>query len=216
MNEPQLKAETTTFDSGAVRSADCAGYRYDLITPIGLAALAEACGRKEGGGGIDGALNCIFLALGHLGDDGDTRQETLAGAARCLSIEIARYECPSEASAFEAAYTGPHGRRFQHIPPAAMARLAATCAAGAEKYSPFNWEQGMPAWDLLNHAIRHCFKYLDGDITEDHLAHALWGVLAAIHSLTLWPELNEGTLRGPGCVPPTGGLGVALKKEPNE
>lgn len=31
-----------TFDSGAVRSADCANVRYDLITPIGLRRVAEA------------------------------------------------------------------------------------------------------------------------------------------------------------------------------
>jgi len=206
MNEPQpetglRKAADAIqgFASGAVRSADCAGYRYDLITPIGLAALVEACGRNRTAGGIAGALNCIYIALGDLGDGTNTREDTLAGAARCLCVEIARDEAiPAGIDA----NTGHTGRRFDRIPPAAMARLAATCHEGAEKYSAFNWERGMPAWDLLNHAIAHCFKYLDGNTDEDHLAHALWGILAAIHSLTLWPELNEGTLRGPGCTPP--------------
>lgn len=109
--------ELSHFDSGAVRSADCATCRYDLITPVG------------------------------------------------------------------------------------MRRLAETCHEGAVKYSPFNWEKGMPINDLLNHVIAHCYKYLEGDRDEDHLAHAAWGCLAACHSEEQWPHLNTN-LRREGCVPP--------------
>lgn len=38
-----MSEETITFPTGAVRSADKAGVRYDLISPIGLAAWAAAC-----------------------------------------------------------------------------------------------------------------------------------------------------------------------------
>jgi hypothetical protein len=35
--------EVTNFESGAVRSADRVGQRYDLISPVGLRRLAETC-----------------------------------------------------------------------------------------------------------------------------------------------------------------------------
>jgi hypothetical protein len=108
----------TKFDTGAVRSADAKAVRYDLITPIGLEAVARAY------------------------------------------------------------------------------------AEGSRKYGDYNWEKGMPANDMLNHAIRHLYIFLSGDRNEDHLGHAAWNIMSAIHSLEVWPELNEGTLRGSGCVRP--------------
>ena len=85
--------------------------------------------------------------------------------------------------------------RYDLISPIGLAAVAAACAEGAAKYGDFNWERGMPAGDMLNHAIRHIFLFLGGDRSEDHLGHAAWNVLGAIHSLEAWPELNEGTLR---------------------
>jgi len=92
--------------------------------------------------------------------------------------------------------------RYDLISPIGLEAVARTCAEGAAKYSDYNWERGMPVGDLLNHALRHIYRYLAGDRSEDHLPHAAWGLLAAIHSEALWPELNAGTLRGPGCRPP--------------
>jgi hypothetical protein len=92
--------------------------------------------------------------------------------------------------------------RYDLISPIGLEAVARTCAEGAAKYGDWNWEAGMPAHDLLNHALRHIYRYLAGDRSEDHLPHAAWGLLAAIHSEALWPELNAGTLRGPGCTPP--------------
>lgn len=92
--------------------------------------------------------------------------------------------------------------RYDLISPIGLEAVARTCAEGAAKYSDYNWEAGMPVHDLLNHALRHIYRYLAGDRSEDHLPHAAWGLLAAIHSEQLWPELNEGTLRGPGCRAP--------------
>jgi len=92
--------------------------------------------------------------------------------------------------------------RYDLISPIGLEEVARTCAEGAVKYSPHNWEKGMPVCDLLNHAIRHLYKYLAGDRSEPHLGHAAWNVLGAIHSEKLWPELNEGKLRSEGCVPP--------------
>lgn len=99
--------------------------------------------------------------------------------------------------------------RYDLISPIGLEAVARTCAEGAEKYGDWNWESGMPVHDLLNHAIRHIYRYLAGDRSEDHLPHAAWGILAAIHSEALWPGLNEGTLRGPGCRRPAAPTEVA-------
>lgn len=93
--------------------------------------------------------------------------------------------------------------RYDLISPVAMQSLAETYAEGAAKYGDFNWEKGFPVHDVLNHALRHIFKYLSGDRSEPHLPHAFWNLGAAIHSDALWPYLNAGHLRGPGCSPPS-------------
>lgn len=89
--------------------------------------------------------------------------------------------------------------RYDLISPVGLAAVARACAEGAEKYSDYNWERGMPASDLLNHALQHIYKFLSGDRSEDHLGHAGWNVLGAIHSLEVWPELNKGRFRQNGC-----------------
>lgn len=92
--------------------------------------------------------------------------------------------------------------RYDLISPIGLREVARACAEGAAKYSDYNWERGMPVHDLLNHAIAHVYQYLAGDRREPHLGHAAWNLLAAIHSEELWPQLNAGHLRGPGCTAP--------------
>ena len=92
--------------------------------------------------------------------------------------------------------------RYDLISPIGIERLARTYAEGAAKFGAFNWENGMPVGDLLNHALAHIYKFLGGNRDEDHLAHAAWNLLGAIHSLELWPDLNQGYLRGTGCTCP--------------
>lgn len=87
------------------------------------------------------------------------------------------------------------GTAYHLISPVGLRRVAETCKEGAVKYSPYNWEKGMPISDLMEHGIRHLFMYLDGDRTEDHLAHAAWNVLGAMHSEERWPHLNKGAMR---------------------
>jgi hypothetical protein len=94
--------------------------------------------------------------------------------------------------------------RYDLITPIGLRRLAETYAEGAQKFGAFNWENGMPVTDLLNHAIAHVYKFLGGDRTEDHLAHAAWNLLGAIHSMEKWPHLNQQWLRGENCECPPG------------
>lgn len=92
--------------------------------------------------------------------------------------------------------------RYDLITPIGLRALAKTYAEGAEKFGVCNWENGMPVVDLLNHAIAHIYNFLGGDRSEDHLAHAAWNVLGAIHSHELWPEMNKELLRGENCSAP--------------
>jgi hypothetical protein len=93
--------------------------------------------------------------------------------------------------------------RYDLISPIGLREVARACAEGAAKYGDWNWEKGMPVNDLLNHVLAHVYKFLGGDRSEPHLGHAAWGMIAAIHSHELWPELNAKTLRQDGCKAPT-------------
>lgn len=104
--------------------------------------------------------------------------------------------------------------RYDLISPIGIAALARTYAEGANKFGAFNWENGMPVTDLLNHAIAHLYKFLGGDRSEDHLGHAAWNVLGAIHSMELWPQLNAELIRGPNCSPPALAEVSSVKKPP--
>ncbi len=79
--------------------------------------------------------------------------------------------------------------RWDLITPIGLRRIAETYAEGAKKYGEDNWKKGIPIRDLLNHAIRHIYLYLKGDETEDHLAHAAWNLLTAMHFEETRPEL---------------------------
>jgi len=91
--------------------------------------------------------------------------------------------------------------RYDLISPIGLKAVARTCAEGADKYGDYNWEKGQPVPDILNHAIKHIYEFLGGDRSEDHLAHAAWNLLAAIHTLEVHPQLGSD-LRTEGCLPP--------------
>lgn len=90
--------------------------------------------------------------------------------------------------------------RFDLIHPVIMFALGRTLHEGSQKYGSYNWEQGMPVSDLLNHGLQHIFKYLAGQRDEPHLEHALWNIGAAIVSDVMWPGLNTN-MRSEGCEP---------------
>lgn len=127
----------------------------------------------------------------------DSRREYDTGAVRSGDCEQTRYDL---------------------ISPIGLEALARTYAEGAEKFGPFNWENGMPATDLLNHAIAHIYKFLGGNRDEDHIGHAIWNLVGVSHSLKMWPELNQQWLRGPnGEIPPAAKIAngtTACRKEP--
>lgn len=71
--------------------------------------------------------------------------------------------------------------RFDLFPPLAMRRVAIVYEKGAEQKGDNNWMLGVPRTRLLSSALRHTFQAVNGETDEDHLAHAVWNLLAAIH-----------------------------------
>ncbi len=87
--------------------------------------------------------------------------------------------------------TDADDERWDLITPIGLRRLAETCAEGAAKYGEHNWQKGIPASVMLNHAIRHIYLYLAGDDSEDHLAHAAWNLLGVCHFEEALPEMID-------------------------
>lgn len=82
--------------------------------------------------------------------------------------------------------------RYDLISPIGLRRLAETYAEGSRKYGDDNWLKGIPANNLLNHAIKHIEQWRGGDTSEDHLAHAAWNLFAIMHFEEFMPEMVEG------------------------
>ena len=81
--------------------------------------------------------------------------------------------------------------RYDLITPIGLRRLAETYAEGARKYGDHNWLKGIPSNDLVNHAIRHIMLWQVGDTSEDHLAHAVWNLMALMHFEETRPDLIQ-------------------------
>lgn len=85
--------------------------------------------------------------------------------------------------------------RFDLITPVGLRRLAETYGEGAIKYSDENWLKGIDCKNLMNHAMTHINKYLAGDTSEDHLAHASWNLFAIMHNEERIPKMQNITTR---------------------
>jgi hypothetical protein len=88
---------------------------------------------------------------------------------------------------------------FTSLPPVGLLALARTAGEGATKYGRFNYMLGMPIHDLLDHTMAHIVNYIAGDRSEPHLAHAAWGLLVAVQSEVLDPDLSAPHMLGPGA-----------------
>lgn len=80
--------------------------------------------------------------------------------------------------------TGGKGR-MDLLPWAALLRISKHMenAVADGHYPERNWEKGMPVHSMLDSALRHLAKYMDGWTDEDHLAAAVTNLLMA-----LWTE----------------------------
>lgn len=71
--------------------------------------------------------------------------------------------------------------RFDLITPFGLERLAKWYELGAKKYSDRNWEKGLPFSRYFDSAMRHMTKFIMGRTDEDHLAAAVWNLMAIMH-----------------------------------
>ena len=78
--------------------------------------------------------------------------------------------------------------RMDLLPWAAIIEVSKYCEAGALKYGVHNVDKGIPTSSLLDSAMRHAAKYLDGQEDEDHLLAAAWNLLWAIEMRCKKPE----------------------------
>ena len=78
--------------------------------------------------------------------------------------------------------------RMDLLPWAAIMEVSKHCEAGALKYGEHNVDKGIPTHSLLDSAIRHAAKYLDGWTDEPHLVAAAWNLLWAIEMEIKHPE----------------------------
>lgn len=90
-----------------------------------------------------------------------------------------------------AAKDGEFPARFDLISPVALQRLAKTYGEGAAKYDDHNWRKGFPFSVVINHGLAHIVAYIQGDNSEDHLAHAAWNIFALMHLEATMPHLDD-------------------------
>lgn len=73
----------------------------------------------------------------------------------------------------------------------ALRLMAETQAEGNNRYGVGNWQKGLPISNLLSHALEHILKLQNGDISENHLGHALWNLEKAAHFIKERPDLID-------------------------
>lgn len=81
--------------------------------------------------------------------------------------------------------------RFDLLPVHAITRLAQHFENGAKKYDADNWRKGIPLNRYLDSALRHLFKFADGEKDEDHAIAAAWNVLCLVETEYM---INKGIL----------------------
>lgn len=81
--------------------------------------------------------------------------------------------------------------RCDLLPACALLRLAKHYEAGANKYADRNWEKGIPISVMVDSAMRHLLKYMDGQTDEDHLTAVAWNILGAMWMEEKKPELQD-------------------------
>ena len=170
------------FDTGAVRDIPTGKGRFDLITPFGMAVLAQAYQNKTVSTSF---LCCINYAIEAITDFRITLNIASLGLAARQLCDAIHCSVTNQFPKFTP-FLG-----YANISPIALKRLAAVYEKGASKYTDRNWEQGMPVSRTLDSAFRHITQALNKEVDEDHLAQALWNVMAAIHFIRAKPECMD-------------------------
>lgn len=102
--------------------------------------------------------------------------------------------------------TGGKGR-CDLLPHSALLRVARHMENSLADHEERNWERGLPMHCFLDSAMRHVFKYMDGQTDEDHLAAAATNLLMA-----LWTEDHLPSMQDIPSRPPVPTLADALRR----
>lgn len=109
--------------------------------------------------------------------------------------------------------TGGKGR-CDLLPHSALLRVARHMENSLADHEERNWERGLPMHCFLDSAMRHAFKYMDGQTDEDHLAAAATNLLMALWTEDHLPAMQDIPTRpgyvseGTGCPSETRGGGA--------
>lgn len=92
-------------------------------------------------------------------------------------------------------HTGGKGR-MDLLPMCSLIRVSKHFEDSLQNYPERNWEKGMPMHTMLDSALRHLVKYMDGQHDEDHLSAAASNILMAMHMEEKHPEMQDIPSRG--------------------
>ena len=81
--------------------------------------------------------------------------------------------------------------RYDLIPWEGTRREALIFSEGVAKYGLNNWRKGLVVTDVINHAIEHILRYLEGDREEDHLAKVKWAMTVVMEFEKTRPDLMK-------------------------
>jgi hypothetical protein len=86
--------------------------------------------------------------------------------------------------------TGGKGR-MDLLPMCALIRISKHMEDALTHYPERNWEKGLPMHSMLDSALRHLIKYMDGQKDEDHLCSAATNLLMALWTEEKRPEMQD-------------------------
>lgn len=86
--------------------------------------------------------------------------------------------------------TGGKGR-MDLLPMCALIRVSKHMEDALTHYPERNWELGLPMHSMLDSAMRHLSKYMDGQTDEDHLCAAATNLLMALWTEEKRPEMQD-------------------------
>ena len=81
--------------------------------------------------------------------------------------------------------------RMDLIPWTAIIELSKHCEDGALKYGERNIDKTLPISSLMDSALRHLAKYMEGYDDENHLRAALWNIAWAVQFEITNPEVQN-------------------------
>lgn len=81
--------------------------------------------------------------------------------------------------------------RMDLLPWDAIMELSKHSERGAKKYSERNIDLGCPQHSLLDSAMRHLAKYVDGETDENHLLAGFWNIAWAVHQELKRPDMLD-------------------------